>query len=66
MGLGVHLIVVSNEVGLGVVPANGLGRVYRDCLGWANQALAGVADQVILLVAGLPVDLRALPTAVLD
>ncbi len=61
--LGVHLLVVSNEVGLGVVPAYGLGRVYRDCLGWANQALARAAEQVILMIAGLPVDLRALPLA---
>jgi adenosylcobinamide kinase/adenosylcobinamide-phosphate guanylyltransferase len=61
--LGSHLIVVSNEVGLGVVPAYSLGRTYRDCLGRANQALAQVADHVILMVAGLPVDLKALPLA---
>ena len=61
--LGSHLIVVSNEVGLGVVPAYSLGRTYRDCLGRANQALAQVADRVILMVAGLPVDLKALPLA---
>jgi adenosylcobinamide kinase/adenosylcobinamide-phosphate guanylyltransferase len=61
--LGSHLIVVSNEVGLGVVPAYSLGRTYRDCLGRANQALAQVADRVILMVAGLPVDLGALPLA---
>lgn len=61
--LGANLIVVSNEVGLGVVPAYSLGRTYRDCLGWANQALARAADHVILLVAGLPVDLKDLPLA---
>jgi adenosylcobinamide kinase/adenosylcobinamide-phosphate guanylyltransferase len=61
--LAVPLIVVSNEVGLGVVPAYSLGRTYRDCLGWANQFLARVADQVILMVAGLPVDAKALPLA---
>jgi adenosylcobinamide kinase/adenosylcobinamide-phosphate guanylyltransferase len=61
--LAAHLIVVSNEVGLGVVPPYSLGRTYRDCLGRANQALAGVADRVILMVAGLPVDLKALPLA---
>lgn len=58
-----HLLVVSNEVGLGVVPAYSLGRIYRDCLGWANQALAREADRVILMVAGLPVDLKSLPLA---
>lgn len=61
--MGAHLIVVSNEVGLGVVPAHSLGRTYRDCLGWANQAVARVASSVILMVAGLPLDLRALPLA---
>jgi len=64
--LGAHLIVVSNEVGLGVVPPYSLGRTYRDCLGRANQVLARIADRVILMVAGLPVDLKALPLAWLD
>ena len=64
--LGVHLIVVSNEVGLGIVPPYSLGRTYRDCLGRANQLLARVADQVILMVAGLPVDLHRLPLARLE
>jgi adenosylcobinamide kinase/adenosylcobinamide-phosphate guanylyltransferase len=45
------------------VPPYWLGRVYRDCLGWANQALARLADRTILIVAGLPVDLKALPLA---
>jgi adenosylcobinamide kinase/adenosylcobinamide-phosphate guanylyltransferase len=48
------LIVVSNEVGLGIVPAYPLGRVYRDALGRANQRLAAAADRVVLMVAGLP------------
>lgn len=61
--LDAHLVIVSNEVGLGLVPPYPLGRIYRDCLGWANQALAQVADRVILMVAGLPVDLKALPLA---
>jgi adenosylcobinamide kinase/adenosylcobinamide-phosphate guanylyltransferase len=61
--LGVHLIVVSNEVGLGVVPPHSLGRTYRDCLGWANQTVARIADRVVLMVAGLPVNLKALPLA---
>ncbi len=46
--------VVSNEVGLGLVPAYALGRVYRDALGWANQRLAKAADRVIFMVAGIP------------
>ena len=54
------LIVVSNEVGLGLVPPYPLGRAYRDVLGRANQHLAAAADDVYLLVAGLPVDLKAL------
>ncbi|MBI4318838.1 MAG: bifunctional adenosylcobinamide kinase/adenosylcobinamide-phosphate guanylyltransferase [Chloroflexi bacterium] len=52
-------IIVSNEVGLGLVPPNALGRVYRDVLGTANQTLARAADQVYLLVAGIPLALKA-------
>ncbi len=52
--LGGQWLVVSNEVGLGVVPPYPLGRVYRDALGWANQRLARAADKVILMVAGIP------------
>lgn len=51
-------IVISNEVGLGLVPPYPLGRVYRDALGRANQRLAKAADEVILMVAGLPIFLK--------
>jgi adenosylcobinamide kinase/adenosylcobinamide-phosphate guanylyltransferase len=47
-------LVISNEVGLGLVPAYQMGRVYRDGLGWANQRLARAADQVVFMVAGIP------------
>lgn len=47
-------LVISNEVGMGIVPPYRLGRVYRDALGRANQRLAQQADEVRLLVAGLP------------
>jgi adenosylcobinamide kinase / adenosylcobinamide-phosphate guanylyltransferase len=53
-------VVVSNEVGLGLVPPYPLGRAYRDVLGRVNQRLAAAADEVYLLVAGLPVELKAL------
>ena len=51
-------IIVSNEVGLGLVPPYALGRIYRDLLGWANQRLAAEAERVYLMVAGLPMDLK--------
>jgi adenosylcobinamide kinase/adenosylcobinamide-phosphate guanylyltransferase len=54
----VELIVVSSEVGSGVVPDSDLGRQFRDLLGLANQALAALADEVTLLVAGLPLRLK--------
>ncbi len=54
------LIVVTNEVGLGIVPAYPLGRLYRDTLGYINQRLAQAADHVYLLVAGIAVDLKRL------
>ena len=52
------VILVSNEVGAGIVPDNVLARRYRDAVGWMNQAVAGVADRVILTVAGIPVDIK--------
>jgi adenosylcobinamide kinase/adenosylcobinamide-phosphate guanylyltransferase len=51
-------IIVSNEVGLGIVPADSASRLYRDLLGRANQALAARADEVCLLVAGIPVAIK--------
>ncbi len=48
------LVVVSNEVGLSLVPDNRLGRLYRDLLGRGNQKVAAEADTVYLMVAGLP------------
>jgi adenosylcobinamide kinase/adenosylcobinamide-phosphate guanylyltransferase len=52
-------IIVSNEVGMGLVPANPLGRAYRDLLGKANQLLAQSAQRVYFLVAGIPVTVKA-------
>lgn len=46
-------LIVSNEVGMGIVPPTRLGRLYRDMLGRANQRLAQHADEVLLLVAGI-------------
>jgi adenosylcobinamide kinase/adenosylcobinamide-phosphate guanylyltransferase len=56
-------IVVTNEVGLGLVPPYPVGRVYRDLLGWANRRIAAVADHVYLMLAGLPIDVKALGLA---
>lgn len=56
-------IVVSNEVGLGLVPDNPLGRLYRDLLGQANQRLARQAAAVYFMVAGLAVDVKTLARA---
>jgi adenosylcobinamide kinase/adenosylcobinamide-phosphate guanylyltransferase len=55
---GAHCIVVSNEVGLGVVPPTPLGRAYRDALGRANQLVAAAADDVRLMVAGIELSLK--------
>jgi adenosylcobinamide kinase/adenosylcobinamide-phosphate guanylyltransferase len=56
--LGLPMVVVSNEVGMGLVPPYPLGRLYRDVLGRANQRLAAAADRVFLMVAGLPMTLK--------
>ncbi len=50
-----RLIVVSNEVGGGLVPPDPMSRLYRDILGEVNQAVAACADEVVLLVSGIPV-----------
>jgi adenosylcobinamide kinase/adenosylcobinamide-phosphate guanylyltransferase len=55
-----RLVLVSAEVGLGVVPETRSGRLFRDELGSLNAGLAGVCDEVLLLVAGIPVELRQL------
>ena len=52
------VIAVSNEVGLGLVPETPLGRTFRDLLGRVNQQFAEAADEVYLLVAGLPLRLK--------
>ena len=51
-------IVVSNEVGLGVVPVNSLARDYSDQLGRVNQQVAASADEVTFIAAGLPLQLK--------
>lgn len=56
--LGGQWLIISNEVGLGLVPPNSLGRLYRDSLGFANQFLAKSAKRVILMVAGIPVVIK--------
>jgi adenosylcobinamide kinase/adenosylcobinamide-phosphate guanylyltransferase len=53
-GLGKRLIAVSNEVGFGLVPPYLMGRRFRDMQGRANQAAALHSDEVVLIVAGLP------------
>jgi adenosylcobinamide kinase / adenosylcobinamide-phosphate guanylyltransferase len=52
-------IIVSNEVGLGLVPDNRLGRLYRDLLGRANQMLAQSSDEVFFMVAGIPLRVKS-------
>jgi adenosylcobinamide kinase/adenosylcobinamide-phosphate guanylyltransferase len=52
-------ILISNEVGLGIVPESPLARQYRDWLGWLHQQVAAAADLVVLVVAGLPMTLKS-------
>jgi adenosylcobinamide kinase/adenosylcobinamide-phosphate guanylyltransferase len=52
------VIVVSDEIGSGIVPMHPNARTYRDLVGIAHQRLAGMADEVYLLVAGLPITLK--------
>lgn len=52
------VLVVSNEVGTGIVPENQLARQYRDRVGSVNQAVARIADRVVWVVAGIPVKVK--------
>jgi len=52
------LIFVTNEVGSSIVPDNALARTFRDLAGWANQQLAAAANEVVLMVAGIPMIIK--------
>lgn len=52
------VVLVSNEVGAGIVPENRLARLYRDLAGWTNQAMAAVCNRVVWTVAGIPVTIK--------
>ena len=56
---GHQLVVVTNEVGWGVVPPYPAGRLFADCLGHVNASIAGVMDGIVLMVAGRPLVLPA-------
>lgn len=52
------VVLVANEVGLGLVPETALGRRFRDAAGWLNQDIAAIADHVVFVAAGLPLVLK--------
>ena len=53
-----NLVMVTNEVGLGIVPENKLSRVFRDIAGYVNQYIASLSDEVYLVSCGLPLKLK--------
>lgn len=57
-GCPVPVILVANEVGLGIVPDNALARRFRDEAGWLNQAVAAACREVVMVAAGLPLMLK--------
>ncbi len=57
-GLTTPLILVSNEVGMGIVPDNPLARTFRDLAGMANEILAASADEVYVTISGIPLKLK--------
>lgn len=59
-GLTQTLLLISNEVGLGIVPENKMTREFRDIAGTANQIMAKYADEVVFIQAGIPLKLKSL------
>jgi adenosylcobinamide kinase / adenosylcobinamide-phosphate guanylyltransferase len=57
-GASFQIIVVTDEVGWGIVPDHPIARRFRDLLGWTNQKVAQVADEVLLMAAGYPLRLK--------
>jgi len=53
-----HVIMVTNEVGMSIVPENGSGRLYRDLIGRCNQIMAEAADEVVLVCCGIPLQIK--------
>jgi adenosylcobinamide kinase/adenosylcobinamide-phosphate guanylyltransferase len=56
---GLSLYIVSNEVGMGIVPENPLAREFRDLTGFLNQKVAEVADEVYMVTAGIPIKIKS-------
>jgi adenosylcobinamide kinase / adenosylcobinamide-phosphate guanylyltransferase len=54
----IHLFIVANEVGMGIVPENEMARKFRDVAGRMNQRVAAMADEVFLVAAGIPVKIK--------
>ena len=59
-GSSLSVVVVTDEVGWGIVPDNPVARRFRDRLGWTNQTIARAADRVILMAAGYPLVIKQL------
>ncbi len=52
------IILVTNETGMGIIPADAQSRTFRDMAGWLNQDIAALADTVVLMVSGIPVVIK--------
>ena len=59
-GINSNLFIVSNEVGLGIVPDNPLSRKFRDLAGLLNRKIAAISDEVYLVTAGIPLQIKSL------
>ncbi|MBF0224814.1 MAG: bifunctional adenosylcobinamide kinase/adenosylcobinamide-phosphate guanylyltransferase [Desulfobacterales bacterium] len=57
--INIPILIVSNEVGCGIVPENKLAREFRDILGFANQKIAECSDKVVLMAAGIPMVIKS-------
>jgi adenosylcobinamide kinase/adenosylcobinamide-phosphate guanylyltransferase len=54
-----HLLIISNEIGMGLHPDTAAGRSFTDLQGWVNQYLAGLAEEVIFMISGIPLTVKS-------
>ena len=53
-----RMVIVTNEVGMGIVPMNEMAREFRDQAGWLNQSVAALAEEAVFIISGIPMKVK--------